>query len=140
LHQAADVDERVPNVLEKDEQAYIAKLFRGFGCKVYNLSQARASKQTPGLPDLWVVNGAIVEIRARSDHSIAFWFEVKRAHRRPNLNAQRGLRSRVRAASVRHYVGDRRIAAKLLVDIGLARVGEGPCGIVPFHPPITPLP
>lgn len=112
------------NVREKEEQTYIAKLFRGFGCKVYNLSQPRASKQTPGLPDLWVVHRT---------HRVAFWFEVKRSSGGRISDAQREFGEECERARVLHYVGDRRTAAKLLVDVGLAKVGDGPCGIVPFH-------
>jgi hypothetical protein len=112
------------NILEKDEQAFIAKLFRGFGCKVYNLSQARASKQTPGLPDLWVVH---------LEAKLAFWFECKRTLGGRISNAQVEFKAECAAAGVQAYIGDRNVAAQVLVKLGLARVGDGPCGIVPFH-------
>lgn len=118
--------ERADNVREKEEQAYIAKLFRGFGCKVYNLSQARATKQTPGLPDLWVVHREL---------GLAWWFETKRAAGGRISPAQHDFAEECHLADVRHYVGDRRTAAKLLVDLNIARVGDGPCGIIPFHQP-----
>jgi hypothetical protein len=128
--------DRAENVREKEEQAFIAKLFRGFGCKVYNLSQARASKQTPGLPDLWVISSWRDRRDPRPEATVAcigFWFEVKRASGGVLSEPQRAFRLECEQAGIRHYVGDRRAAAKLLVDIGLARVGDGPCGIVPFH-------
>jgi hypothetical protein len=115
---------RAENVREKEEQAYISKLFRGFGCRVYNLSQARATKQTPGLPDLWVTH---------RERGLAFWFEVKRQQGGRLSEAQREFRHECTAAHVSHYVGDRRDAAHALVQLDLARVGDGPCGIVPFH-------
>jgi hypothetical protein len=35
------------------------------------------------------------------------------------------------------HVGDRRVAARVLLDYGIARVdASGPCGIVPFHDPV----
>lgn len=129
-HLAPTIDEprsaelRRVNVLEKEEQAFIAKLFRGFGCKVYNLSQARATKQTPGLPDLWVIHRAA---------KLAWWFECKRAWGGKLSDAQADFLGECHDAGVRIVVGDRRAAAKLLVDVGLARPGDGPCGIVPFH-------
>jgi hypothetical protein len=82
------------------------------------------SKQTPGLPDLWVTHKA---------RGLAFWFEVKRSKEFRISDAQADFRVECTAAGVNHCWGDRRTAAKLLVDLGLARVGEGPCGIVPFH-------
>lgn len=122
---AIDREERVAvDVREKEEQAYIAKLFRGFGCKVYNLSQARATKQTPGLADLWVVHRAA---------KLAFWFEVKRADGGRLSDEQREFMHECDLAGVRHAFGDRRVAAKLLLAFNLARAGDGPCGIVPFH-------
>lgn len=53
---------------EKAEQHRIRKLFEACGFKTYNLSQARASMQTPGLPDLWLVN---------PDTGDALWWECK---------------------------------------------------------------
>lgn len=40
--------------LEKQIQADVIKLYRAHGCVVFNLSQARATKQTPGIGDLYV--------------------------------------------------------------------------------------
>jgi hypothetical protein len=116
--------DRAENVREKEEQAFIAKLFRGFGCKVYNLSQARASKQTPGLPDLWVVH---------LEAKLAFWFESSARVGGKLSAAAARVPPRVRAAPACALLGDRRAAAKILARQGLARVGDGPCGIVPFH-------
>lgn len=58
---------------EKAEQHRIRKLFESCGFTTYNLSQARASKQTPGLPDLWLVN---------PETGDALWWECKAA--KPN--------------------------------------------------------
>lgn len=41
--------------LEKEIQRDVVKLYRAHRCVVYNLSQARASKQTPGIGDLYVL-------------------------------------------------------------------------------------
>lgn len=111
---------------EKREQAEVVKLFRAYGGKVYSLSQARASKQTPGLPDLWVVFNGIRR---------AFWFETKRQVGGRLSDAQREFGIECTTAGVSWYVGDRRTAAEILIDCDLARPGNGPCGIVPIHEP-----
>ena len=54
--------------LEKAEQQECWKVFRAFGGVVFSLSQARASKQTPGLGDGFVVFPGLV----------SFWWETKR--------------------------------------------------------------
>lgn len=124
LVRKATLNLEIDNVREKEEQAYIAKLFRGFGCKVYNLSQARASKQTPGLPDLWVVH---------LEAKLGFWFECKRPLGGRIRPEQIDFKAECAAAGVNAFIGDRNVAAMVLVKLGLARVGDGPCGIVPFH-------
>lgn len=119
-------DERKLNVLEKDEQAFIFKLFRGFGVIVYNLSQPRATKQTPGLPDMYCMHPGIRR---------AWWFETKRAEGGRLSEVQKVFIGHADSCNVDIWVGDRRAAARVLMDLGLARVGDGPCGIVPFHEP-----
>jgi hypothetical protein len=56
-------------ILEKQEQQEIVKRFRVCRFKVYSLSQARASKQTPGLADLFFVH---------LERPTALWWESKR--------------------------------------------------------------
>jgi hypothetical protein len=75
--------------LEKAEQLACVRIVRALGGKAYNLSQARRSKQTPGLPDLWCVFFA---------HALAFWWETKRpgGGRRAALGGAGGVRRRVR--------------------------------------------
>lgn len=41
-------------ILAKSEQADVVNLYRAYGVPVFNLAQARRTKNTPGLPDLWV--------------------------------------------------------------------------------------
>ena len=60
-------------VREKEEQAECYRIFRSRGFKVHNLSQARATKQSPGLPDCWI---------AHETKPICAWFEVKRQNMR----------------------------------------------------------
>lgn len=114
--------ERDASINEKREQVEIRKLFIAYGFKVYNLSQARASKQTPGLPDLWVVH-------TRED--IAFWWESKRQVGGELSPAQRDFHAECLRANVGCYHGDRYGAAQHLVMLGLAVEGDGPCGIEP---------
>lgn len=58
---------------EKAEQQRIRLLFHACGFVSYNLSQSRASMQTPGLPDIWFAN-------PETGH--ALWWECKAA--KPN--------------------------------------------------------
>jgi hypothetical protein len=122
----ADLEERRgdPSILEKREQTEIYKLFRAYGFHVRNLSQARASKQAPGLGDAWVVH---------RERPIAFWWESKRQVGGKLSPAQVEMRDDCARCRVAYHHGDRHDAARLLVQLGLARPGDGPCGIVPFH-------
>lgn len=52
---------------EKQVQAGIKRTLRMLGFAVYDLSQPRATKQTPGIPDLYVIG--------KNRH---LWVEVKR--------------------------------------------------------------
>jgi hypothetical protein len=109
---------RDDKILEKAEQAAIVKLFRAYGLTVYNLSQARPSKQAPGLPDLWCM-------RARDkwgNFGAAFWWESKRQVGGERSAAQIAFGELSAATNVpRLYgFGDRYDAAKFLVTIGLA--------------------
>jgi hypothetical protein len=108
-HLAPKIDVDRDNVLEKQEQHEIVKLLRGFNFHVYTLSQARASKQTPGLPDIWFAR-----------ESVAGWFEVKRSEGGRLSSAQEEFRDECQRAGVLHVVGDRSHAQQLLVDLGLA--------------------
>ena len=58
--------------LEKEIQLEVVKLYRAHGCVVYNFSQARASKQSPGVGDLYVFWPAM-----RGDGPTAWWHETK---------------------------------------------------------------
>lgn len=102
--------ERDARVLEKDEQAAVVKLLRGMGFDVWNLSQARASKQTPGLPDLWVMH---------REHPIAFWWETKRQVGGALSVPQEYFRDATLRCGVAHGVGDRYAAREFLRALGL---------------------
>lgn len=66
-----EVDQRVleeDSRLERQIQADVVRLYRAHGCIVYSLSQTRASKQTPGIGDIYVLN----PVKKR-----AWWHETK---------------------------------------------------------------
>ncbi len=115
--------ERDERIAEDKEQHEVVKMFRAYGLKVYNLSQKRAAKQTPGLADLYVTKKAA---------AIAFWFETKRQVGGELSSAQVDFRDENQAAGVRWYSGDRYHAAEALVALGLAvHDGAGVNGISP---------
>jgi hypothetical protein len=117
-------------VLEKQEQSEIVKQFRAYSFVVYNLSQARAAKQTPGLPDLWIAHTRL---------ALAGWWESKRPVGGSLSSAQRDFREQCIRCSVSYGTGDRRAAALWLIEQGLARAGPGPNGIVPIGEDSAPL-
>ncbi len=119
----AESDEAAVRVLEKREQHEIVKRLRVCGFVVYWLSQARASKQTPGLPDLWFVH--------RSE-PIAGWFEAKRQVGGRLSPAQQEFRAHCDRTGIRHLVGDRYFAERWLVDVGLATLEAAM--LVPVRP------
>ena len=98
-------EQRDARVLEKAEQAEIVKLFRAHGFAVYNLSQARASKQTPGLPDLWVMHRRFPQ---------AAWVECKRQVGGVQSAAQIDFQENCKAAQVQYVLGDRHAAKEWL--------------------------
>jgi len=100
--------------LEKSEQSEVMKLYRAYGCHVYNLSQARATKQTPGLPDLWVTRG---------EH--AWWHETKRPVSGKPSPAQEVFAQECLAAGIVHVLGGLSVARLRLLAIGAARWIEG---------------
>ncbi len=104
----ADRDELV---LEKEEQAEISKLFRAYGFDVKNLSQARPTKQAPGVPDL---------IATHRELPIWFWWESKRQVGGEYSPAQIAFRDDCRRCGVGWGGGDRYDAAEYLVARGLA--------------------
>lgn len=97
-----------------DEQAVqtnVTRLFRAHGFHVYSLSQARASKQTPGLPDLWV---------AHQSRPVAFWFETKRSEGGRYSLAQLEFRDECERCGVGYATGDYAAAEQHLVALGFA--------------------
>lgn len=110
------------NAREKDEQIEVAKVYRAFGFKVYSLSQPRATKQTPGIPDLWCVHRSL---------PIAFWHETKRTKGGRVSEQQQEFRDDCLRAGVGHVLGDRYAARSHLITLGLAHVVGG--ALEPIH-------
>lgn len=110
-------DSRDPAIDEKREQAEVVKRFRAFGFHVYTLSQPRATKQTPGLPDLWC---------AHNTQPIAFWWETKRQVGGELSSVQVEFQAECHRCGVGHGVGDRYAADDHLILLGLAeRLPDG---------------
>lgn len=105
----ADVATKRANVLEKAEQAYITRMARAIGFHVYNLSQSRASKQTPGLGDIWLVHQA---------RHFAGWFESKRQVGGVRSAAQVAFGEECAAADIPYGFGDRYAFALWLSQCG----------------------
>jgi hypothetical protein len=101
---------------EKEIQAEIVKLYRAFGCRVYNLSQARATKQTPGLPDMWVVSMDSGLARASK---LAWWHEVK-TPKGEQSEAQREFQIECKLCYVGYVVGGVQAAEAQLLTFGIA--------------------
>lgn len=113
--------ERPDLILEKQEQQEIIKRFRVCGFKVYVLSQPRASKQTPGLPDLWCMHYT---------QPVALWWESKKqvgGKYSPDQKVFAGLC--LRAMRSAYGNGDRFSVEQFLVVKGLGKLE--PWGIEP---------
>ncbi len=82
---------------------------RAIGFEVYNLSQPRASKQTPGLPDLWL---------SHAGAEFAGWFECKRAVGGKRSTAQIAFGEQCVAAKIPYGFGSRFEFAKYLTQYG----------------------
>lgn len=109
-------EERDSAALEKEEQAEITKTFRAFGFVVRNLSQPRATKQAPGIPDLWVTHGT---------RPLAFWWETKRQVGGRFSPAQIDFARDCKRCGVGYGAGDRHAAAQHLVALGLVVITDG---------------
>jgi hypothetical protein len=115
--------ERDAGVLEKTEQLEVVKRLRVCGFIVYNLSQARASKQTPGLADLYCVHREL---------ALALWWESKRQVGGKYSDAQREFKAHNDRCGVLCLGGDRYDVERFLVERKLARIDA--------HGVIEPIP
>lgn len=102
--------------LEKEIQREVVKTYAGFGCKVYNLSQPRATKQTPGLPDLWVV---CLSSGWSRQGKIAWWHETKTPTGKQS-EAQREFQRECKSCRVGFVVGGVKAAEEQLITFGIA--------------------
>jgi len=94
---------------EKQWEAWVIEAFRAAGCIVVKLSQPRATMQTEGTPDLFVM--------CPRRHA-AFWYEVKRPGQ-PLRPAQQRFRELALACGQRHYWGALAEAKGLLAELHL---------------------
>ena len=101
---------------EKEIQAEIVKLYKALGCKVYNLSQPRASKQSPGLGDLWVVHLASGWNRKGKT---AWWHETKTPKGKQSED-QREFQRECKACHVGYVLGGVLAAEEQLLAFGIA--------------------
>jgi hypothetical protein len=98
---------------EKRVQAAVVRLYESLRCKVYVLSQPRATMQTPGLPDLWVFAPSVGR---------AWWHETKAEGGKPSP-AQVVFEERCGSCGVGHVIGGMEAAKNHLRAVGLvARV------------------
>ena len=95
--------------LEKSVQRDVILFFEGLGCRVYRLSQARATRQTPGLPDLWIFCPR---------KQTGFWFEVKDDCGRPSAE-QVTFGESCMACGIGHAMGGMGAARVLARSLGL---------------------
>lgn len=117
--------ERDARILEREEQAYIAKFAKGFGFTVRSTSQYRPSKVAEGLPDLILVH------RARG---IGLFWETKRQVGGKQSPEQAEFEADCRLVGWTYRMGDRFDFARYLLNLGLAEPGAGPCGVVRVDP------
>lgn len=113
---APELSARDANVLEKTEQLEVRKRFVVCGFTVYSLSQARASKQTPGIADQLFVHRVL---------PIALWWETKRQVGGVYSTAQLEFKADMERCGITCRGGDRYDAERYLVETGWARIGVG---------------
>jgi hypothetical protein len=103
-------------ILEKEEQREVWQRFVVCGFKGYWLSQARETKQTPGLADLWFMH---------PDRELALWWETKRQKGGKHSDAQKEFARLCHVCRITYGTGDRYDAERWLVEHGLAVVIGG---------------
>lgn len=106
--------QRNARILETREQLRIKQMWMVVKGDVYALSQARASKQTPGLADLFLTRDALGDVPA-----LAFWWETKRQVGGERSDAQLEFAQRNLAAGVGYGFGDRYHFAEYLRARGI---------------------
>lgn len=124
---------RDASILEREEQAFVAKMARAYGFKVRSLSQYRPSKVSTGIADLILVHPTYYR------GAFGLWWETKRQVGGVQSEDQKEFESDCRLAGWTYRIGDRFDFARYLLNLGLAEPGPGTCGIVPApkRPPET---
>lgn len=120
----AAFDEADASIAEKAEQVEIRRLAIAYGFAVYNLSQPRATKQTPGLPDLWLMHKRL---------PIACWWESKRQVGGALSAAQEEFRDDCLRTRTGYGTGDRYAFVDKLIELEVATRGAGQYGIEPVR-------
>lgn len=110
-----EIDDR----LEKEIQNDVIKLYKAFSCLVYELSQKRAAKQTPGIADLWVFRRGIDH-----DRSFGFWHEVKTPSG-VQSEAQIEFQAHCITCGVPYVLGGIEAARQHLIKFGIAEFING---------------
>lgn len=114
--------ERDARILEREEQAFVAKMARAYGFEVRNLSQYRPSKVSTGIADLILIH---------RERGIGLFWETKRQVGGVQSDDQKEFESDCRLVGWTYRLGDRFDFARYLLNLGLAEPGAGTCGIVP---------
>lgn len=105
----------LPRPTERQVQRAVRELYELHGCAVYDLSQPRATMQTPGLPDLWVV---------WESSGAAWWHEVKRPGGKASIS-QLAFARGCRATGTGYVIGGVEVAAMKLRGVReMARARE----------------
>lgn len=100
---------------EKGDYEACWQLYRTFGCDVYRFAQARASKQTPGIPDLAVYHMETGE----------FWWHEVKTERGRQSDGQRVFQYRAQTCGQRYVLGGYEAALETLLELGVAEEYEG---------------
>ena len=109
------------NDLERIIQDKIVRLYRAAGCRVWNLSQARATRQTPGLPDLSIKHGVLGK---------AWTHEVKGAKGRLS-QGQKEWAELAGLCGETHLIGGIDVAEAHLASLGLITYKDGQMILTP---------
>ena len=102
---------RGPRVPEKIVERCCDQLYASAGCEVVRFSQARATQQTPGIPDRKVYH---------RPSGCTFWFEVK-AQGGQQSKHQRAFQAMAEACGETYVLGGLEAAEAQLIAMGLAR-------------------
>ena len=102
----------LPVPLEKGVQYDVKRAYEAVGCFVANFSQARASKQTPGIPDFYVSPPLL--------RGAPWWHEVKRPKGKQSVQ-QRAWQQMCEVRHVAYVCGGVQEALEHLREIGVIR-------------------